>query len=50
MCGRGGALAWLTQTQLCPVIWAIVIGLLVLFVCKASQLTPEVAAARLRRR
>jgi hypothetical protein len=50
LCGRGGALAWLTQTQLCPVIWAIVIGLLVLFVFKASQQTAQLAAAGLRHR
>lgn len=48
LCGRNGAFAWLTQTQLCPVIWAIVIGLLVLFVFKASQQTAGLAAAGLR--
>ena len=49
LCGRGGALAWLTQTQLCPIIWAIVIGLLVLFVFKASQQAADSTAAGLRR-
>ena len=32
--GKNGSLAWLTNTQLCPVIWALVICLVMLFVYK----------------
>lgn len=34
LCGKAGALSWLTSTQLCPVIWLIIIGLVALFVHK----------------
>ncbi len=31
-CGKHSAFAWLTQTQLAPVIWAIILGLVAIFV------------------
>jgi len=37
LCGKAGALSWLTSTQLCPVIWLIIIGLVALFVHKVVQ-------------
>lgn len=36
--GRAGALWFMTSTQLCPFIWFIIIGLVSLFVYKASSL------------
>jgi hypothetical protein len=41
LCGKAGALSWLTSTQLCPVIWLIIIGLLALFVHKVRMLAVE---------
>ena len=32
--GRKGACSFLTQTQLCPVVWAITVGLLFMFFFK----------------
>ena len=34
LCGKAGALYWLTSTQLCPIIWLIIISLVALFVHK----------------
>lgn len=34
VCRKNGALGWLTRTELAPVIWAIVIGLILLFIFK----------------
>ena len=36
--GKKGWLSFLTQTQLCPVIWAIVIGLMASFYFKVRTL------------
>ena len=35
-CGRHSAFAWLTQTQLAPVIWAIILGLVTMFTFKVG--------------
>jgi palmitoyltransferase ZDHHC13/17 len=32
--GRGGRCSWLTSTQLCPVIWVLIIALVTLFIYK----------------
>jgi len=32
--GKNGKMAWMNKTQLCPVIWALIIGLLLVFVTK----------------
>ena len=34
LCGKGGYLAPLTQTQMAPVIWGVIIGLVALFLTK----------------
>lgn len=34
--GKKGWLSFLTQTQLCPVIWAIVLGLMAMFFFKVG--------------
>lgn len=34
---KNGKLGWLTSTQLCPVIWLIVLGLLTTFVYKVMD-------------
>ena len=39
-CGKAGALSWLTSTQLCPVIWLIIIGLVATFVHKVGSHLP----------
>ncbi len=36
LCGKAGALWWLTHTQLCPLIWLIIIGLVAIFVHKVG--------------
>lgn len=36
-CGRNGPLSWLTATQLCPIIWVLILGLVTLFVHKVSD-------------
>ncbi|KAK9823611.1 hypothetical protein WJX72_004215 [[Myrmecia] bisecta] len=38
-CGKKGHLAFLTSTQLCPVIWSLIIGLVTLFVYQVVQNT-----------
>ena len=38
LCGKAGALSFLTSTQLCPIIWLIIISLVALFVYKVSRL------------
>lgn len=32
--GKHGSLAWMNKTQLCPVIWGLILGLLLVFVTK----------------
>jgi palmitoyltransferase len=32
--GKHGSLAWMNKTQLCPVIWVLILGLLLVFVTK----------------
>ncbi len=48
MFGRKGRLYWLVSLQLCPAIWALIIGLVSLFLHKVSNglqiATPDVAS------
>lgn len=32
--GKNGRFAWVTKTQLCPIIWCLILGLLLIFVAK----------------
>ena len=46
--GKSGPLSWLTSTQLCPVIWLIIIVLLTLFVYKVSDVLGRLACQSVR--
>jgi hypothetical protein len=36
--GKHGKFAWMNKTQLCPIIWLLILGLLLLFVTKVCTL------------
>ncbi|WIA12561.1 hypothetical protein OEZ85_006222 [Tetradesmus obliquus] len=38
--GKHGSLAWMNKTQLCPVIWGLILGLLLVFVTKTTTSDP----------
>lgn len=40
--GKNGSLGWLVSTQLCPVLWVLIIGLLSLFMYKVTDEPPGI--------
>jgi palmitoyltransferase len=34
--GKHGKFAWMNKTQLCPIIWILILGLLLIFVTKVG--------------
>jgi ankyrin repeat protein len=36
MCGKNSKFGWVTQTQLCPVIWMLILGLVALYIHKVT--------------
>jgi hypothetical protein len=45
--GKGSKLAWLTSTQLCPVIWLIIFGLVAVFCHKVRVFCHKVSCTGL---
>jgi hypothetical protein len=37
--GKHGKFAWMNKTQLCPIIWILILGLLLIFVTKVGPFT-----------